>query len=112
MQKDGGAAAHRRPSSLNQRVQGSSPCRPTHKLGCFGDIQSTIPRRVVEDQAVQDFTIAELAALARFYATPAGRSSRAQVRRVLGRGHAGTNSRGRRVGPDSRRTHRTASLSG
>jgi hypothetical protein len=29
---------------------------------------------VVEDQAVQDFTIAELAALARFYATPAGRS--------------------------------------
>ena len=73
MQKDGGAA-HRRPSSLNQRVQGSSPCRPTHKLGCFGDIQSTIPRRVVEDQAVQHFTPAELAALARFYATLAGRS--------------------------------------
>jgi hypothetical protein len=33
-----------------------------------------ILRRVMEDQAMEHFTPAELAALARFYGTPAGRS--------------------------------------
>src|SRR5207245_4429850 len=43
--------------------------QPTHvaELG-------TILRRVMEEQAVEHFAPAELAALARFYATPAGRS--------------------------------------
>jgi uncharacterized protein DUF2059 len=43
--------------------------QPTHV-----DELCTIRRRVLEDQAVEHFTIAELAALARFYATPEGRS--------------------------------------
>jgi hypothetical protein len=47
-----------------------------------------ILRRVMEDQAVQHFAPAELAALARFYATPAGRSiARPPRSRPRSRGH-------------------------
>lgn len=47
---------------------------PTMRQPAHVDELCTILRRVVEEQAVQHFTIAELAALARFYATPEGRS--------------------------------------
>ena len=71
-----------------------------------------ILRRVMEDQAVEHYTPAELAALARFYATPAGRSIARKSAAFSAAVTAGPNGRGRRVGPDSRRTDRTASLSG
>ncbi len=47
---------------------------PAMRQPAHVDELCAIHRRVVEEQAVEHFTIAELAALARFYATPEGRS--------------------------------------